>query len=264
MSLPPVNLLLYFPVLWWQSHSYLFCFSFTFIQFYLAVAFHDSYIIWLDFICFFWPFNNFCCGWVCSCLFSPPHFFVLQSRYSDQLLASRFCVSTFAKGAANTDIHLLDFSVYLFFSVLFKYILISYFFSPKLWECHLSQGTKTLGRATGLSAEVAASRNPGLSANKNEKKKNSACFSCLPGRHVYISDIPSNIGKNEPPVWIIAFGSHVSGRVLVCSLEAVLTGLVKISRGDFRGWHWVWLINFSKVCGCFQKLSYAMLFDKFS
>lgn len=40
--------------------------------------------------------------------------FVLQSRYSDQLLASRFCVSTFAEGAAITSIHLLDCSVYLF------------------------------------------------------------------------------------------------------------------------------------------------------
>lgn len=50
-------------------------------------------------------------------------------------------------------------------------------------------------------------RNSGLSSNKAEK--NSAGFSCSPGRCVYIFNIPSNIGKKEAPVWIIAFESRV-------------------------------------------------------
>lgn len=85
-------------------------------------------------------------------------------------------------------------------------------FSLRPWACRLSQLTEILGRAAGLSAEALASRNPGLSSNKNEK--NSASFSCLPGRQVYILDILLNIGKKEPPIWIIEFESHISQEVI--------------------------------------------------
>jgi hypothetical protein len=56
-----------------------------------------------------------------------------------------------------------------------------------------------------ISLLKSSQQHPGMSSDKNEKKF--AGFSCLPGRHLYILDIPSNIDKEEPPVWIMAFES---------------------------------------------------------
>lgn len=47
-------------------------FFFTLLWLLLSI---DSDILWLDFVCFCRPFLSFCCGWVCLCLFSPPHVF---------------------------------------------------------------------------------------------------------------------------------------------------------------------------------------------
>lgn len=80
---------------------------------------------WLGFIYFDLSVIFFFWGWVCLCLFTTS-FFVLQSCYSDQLLAGRFCVSTSAEGCCcRQHIRLLILKL-LFVLFCFKDILISF------------------------------------------------------------------------------------------------------------------------------------------